>query len=85
MYNIRSRPVRPNSGLCSSHVNNYSQIHDANVGTIFIPDGTIAQLGERATEVRKVAGSIPARPIIFLLLNCLVKLVLGNEYHEVRR
>ena len=24
--------------------------------------GTIAQLGERATEVRKVAGSIPARP-----------------------
>ena len=26
-------------------------------------NGTIAQLGERATEVRKVAGSIPARPI----------------------
>ncbi|KAJ5822709.1 hypothetical protein N7447_005049 [Penicillium robsamsonii] len=31
-----------------------------------IPNGTIAQLGERATEVRKVAGSIPARPICFL-------------------
>jgi hypothetical protein len=31
----------------------------------FIPSGTIAQLGERAIEVRKVAGSIPARPIIF--------------------
>jgi hypothetical protein len=29
------------------------------------PNGTIAQLGERAIEVRKVAGSIPARPIIF--------------------
>ncbi|KAJ5471163.1 hypothetical protein N7530_008520, partial [Penicillium desertorum] len=28
--------------------------------------GTIAQLGERAIEVRKVAGSIPARPISFL-------------------
>ncbi|KAJ5521192.1 hypothetical protein N7527_005307 [Penicillium freii] len=48
--------------------------------SIFIPSGTIAQLGERATEVRKVAaqlgeratevrkvaGSIPARPITFL-------------------
>ncbi|KAJ5375570.1 hypothetical protein N7517_007576, partial [Penicillium concentricum] len=33
----------------------------------FIPNGTIAQLGERATEVRKVAGSIPARPIMFLV------------------
>lgn len=33
--------------------------------SIFIPDGTIAQLGERAIEVRKVAGSIPARPISF--------------------
>jgi hypothetical protein len=33
--------------------------------SFFIPDGTIAQLGERAIEVRKVAGSIPARPIIF--------------------
>ena len=32
-----------------------------------IPDGTIAQLGERATEVRKVAGSIPARPITFCI------------------
>ncbi|KAJ5933029.1 hypothetical protein N7516_007518 [Penicillium verrucosum] len=30
-----------------------------------ISNGTIAQLGERATEVRKVAGSIPARPISF--------------------
>ena len=29
------------------------------------PNGTIAQLGERAIEVRKVAGSIPARPIFF--------------------
>ncbi|KAJ5847460.1 hypothetical protein N7455_011417, partial [Penicillium solitum] len=32
-----------------------------------IPNGTIAQLGERATEVRKVAGSIPARPITFFI------------------
>ncbi|KAJ5146410.1 uncharacterized protein N7515_000974 [Penicillium bovifimosum] len=37
--------------------------------SFFIPDGTIAQLGERATEVRKVAGSIPARPIIFLVFS----------------
>ncbi|KUM55517.1 hypothetical protein ACN42_g11746 [Penicillium freii] len=35
--------------------------------SIFIPSGTIAQLGERATEVRKVAGSIPARPITFCI------------------
>ncbi|KOS46976.1 hypothetical protein ACN38_g2074 [Penicillium nordicum] len=34
-----------------------------------IPSGTIAQLGERAIEVRKVAGSIPARPITFLLFS----------------
>ncbi|KAJ5581518.1 hypothetical protein N7535_000138, partial [Penicillium sp. DV-2018c] len=33
----------------------------------YIPSGTIAQLGERAIEVRKVAGSIPARPILFAL------------------
>ena len=37
----------------------------SNYHSIFIPSGTIAQLGERATEVRKVAGSIPARPITF--------------------
>ncbi|KAJ5519251.1 hypothetical protein N7453_001673 [Penicillium expansum] len=48
--------------------------------TIFIPDGTIAQLGERATEVRKVAGSIPARPITFCIF---VAQSLG--YHQVGR
>ncbi|KAJ6150286.1 hypothetical protein N7471_001485 [Penicillium samsonianum] len=42
---------------------------------IFIPNGTIAQLGERATEVRKVAGSIPARPITQL----------GERATEVRK
>ncbi|KAJ5392719.1 hypothetical protein N7465_011693 [Penicillium sp. CMV-2018d] len=38
--------------------------------SIFIPSGTIAQLGERAIEVRKVAGSIPARPITFWIFCC---------------
>ncbi|KUM63630.1 hypothetical protein ACN42_g3488 [Penicillium freii] len=61
-----------------------------------IPNGTIAQLGERATEVRKVAGSIPARPIIFcifiLLYPCASIVIpngtiaqLGERATEVRK
>ncbi|KAJ5136602.1 hypothetical protein N7448_005156 [Penicillium atrosanguineum] len=42
------------------------------------PTGTIAQLGERATEVRKVAGSIPARPTFFMF-------PLGERATEVRK
>ncbi|KAJ5392720.1 hypothetical protein N7465_011694, partial [Penicillium sp. CMV-2018d] len=60
-----------------------------------IPSGTIAQLGERAIEVRKVAaqlgeraievrkvaGSIPARPITFL--HFYFSLLPGSIMHEV--
>ncbi|KAJ6141995.1 hypothetical protein N7497_011094, partial [Penicillium chrysogenum] len=44
-----------------------------------IPSGTIAQLGERAIEVRKVAGSIPARPINGTIAQ------LGERAIEVRK
>ncbi|KAJ5699528.1 hypothetical protein N7536_002541, partial [Penicillium majusculum] len=49
-----------------------------------IPNGTIAQLGERAIEVRKVAGSIPARPIIFCIFPTPAT-VLGERAIEVRK
>ncbi|KAJ5783891.1 uncharacterized protein N7518_009568 [Penicillium psychrosexuale] len=60
---------------------------------IFIPNGTIAQLGERAIEVRKVAGSIPARPIsfwtFFLLANLpttyYMEIILGVDHSGTKR
>ncbi|KAJ5375578.1 hypothetical protein N7517_007584, partial [Penicillium concentricum] len=45
--------------------------------------GAIAQLGERATEVRKVAGSIPARPIYISQHGAIAQL--GERATEVRK
>ncbi|KAJ5394374.1 uncharacterized protein N7487_012015 [Penicillium crustosum] len=48
--------------------------------SIYIPNGTIAQLGERAIEVRKVAGSIPARPIYFCFFDYFFLSVIYLSY-----
>ena len=51
----------------TGYLGSYTLFMMHNYSSIIILNGTIAQLGERATEVRKVAGSIPARPISFCL------------------
>ena len=62
------RPFSDWNGHCSATT--LVRSIDRKCNPLSIPSGTIAQLGERAIEVRKVAGSIPARPIVFFFFHC---------------